>query len=707
VLYNSKNIYIYLFFTFTSFLTFRADASFNSCVVESNFVTSELDNQTMEIIGDSSYYDANKNIIVKGNTLAKTNNFNLSANNLIYSKIDNKVIASGNVQFENLDSRISSKNISLTNNYSLNSKFFNAKDADFLFYSSGLRGRAKEILESNSTKTLSDVLITTCPENSNVWSFNAKKIELMPNNLAKAKNVIVDLYDFPVLYLPYIEWSTKGRKSGFLSPKFNKYNDNTGDDSYLVSIPYYINISPDKDLLLNAKYFSNRGTLIGSKFRKLISNKNKFIDNGDLDIEIDYLDSDKVLLKDRWSLNSKIDVLSSDSNLSAKINRVSDKNYLRDINLEGTSEDRLLSYLSFSKKLDDYKFNLYTENEQVVNQGVDDYTKNIQLSLSKLIKNKDNFLFDVYGEYTDFDNKLASKIDTKRTHVDLEFKKDFNINNTDITPSLDFYSTSYDTNSTSSTRRLLSFDVDISKNLEREINVDSISFIQDLIPRMKYIYTQKKEQTLIENFDTELLPETYQTLFAKNKFTGIDKISNQHSLIMGLESNFYNSLTGDSIISIKSGQKYRFSDTEMNLSGAQENVRSYSDIFNSISFSNKDVNYIYDFNINPEDSKINKSVFLVNLETDSKNIMNLMYIDDEQESIDFKLSAPFLINTKVNVGLNRSLTDSRNNKIYTDLEYDSCCWSSRVSYSKNYTGNNNFDNQISFDLVFKGLTSKN
>jgi len=679
-------------------------ANLDSCLTSSDFIQPEFKDDYAELTGDQSSISKNR-LNLSGNALLKTNNFSLSADNIVYSKNESKIFATGKVRYLDLFSRLLSKNISLNSFKNNNLKNFKSDSANFLFFGSGLRGYADEIIGNNESKTLIGAKISTCPTSSTDWVLKANSITLR-DNIAIAKDVIVDFFGKPIFYFPYIEWSTKGRKSGFLAPDFKQYNDSSGDTSYSVNIPYYFNLASDKDLLLNTKYLSNRGTSIGSKYRQLINLEDINL-SGNFDINLDYLNKDSLLKYDRWIIDSNLSLSSGDSNILARLNRVSDKNYLRDIYLENIAKERLISSISLNNKTNGIDYELYSEDEQLINNGASSYTKNLELSFGKSFFDDNDLSLKLSGGFVDFRHKNVSLNESKRSHLQLDLKKIYKNNIFQINPNLNLSSTKYDEDSNSINRNIIQFNIDATSYLERDLFINNKKYTQDLIPRFKYFFSQKKDQSMINNYDTELIPETYHTLFSNKKFTGIDKISNQNSIALGIETNLFKSVSGENLISLRTGQKFRFSDTEVNLSGAQEAVSSHSDIFNNISFYKDNLSLVHDFNYDTKLNKISKSLTSFTFQPSPNKSFNLFYIDDnDEENIDLSLALPYLYNTKLSFEMNRSITDSRLNRLFADINHETCCWTSRISYSKNHTGSNNYDDQIAFNIIFKGLTSE-
>ena len=69
-----------------------------------------------------------------------------------------------------------------------------------------------------------------------------------------------------MFYIPYISFPISSeRKSGFLTPTIGNSNE-SGFDS---QIPYYINLSSNRDATITPRVLSKRGALLSSEFRYL------------------------------------------------------------------------------------------------------------------------------------------------------------------------------------------------------------------------------------------------------------------------------------------------------------------------------------------------------------------------------------------------------------------------------------------------------
>ncbi len=153
-------------------------------------------------------------------------------------------------------------------------------------------GTAKKLtIETSDIFVFDQATYTTCtPENLD-WYFTASKIEI--DNEQKemvGTNGVMRFFDVPIAYVPYFSVPTSNqRRSGILAP-VTGYNSNNGWDT---TLPYYVNVAPNRDLLLLPRYMNQRGTQLGAQYR--------FLDRQYAGTLIgEYLPYDKKTGTDRW-----------------------------------------------------------------------------------------------------------------------------------------------------------------------------------------------------------------------------------------------------------------------------------------------------------------------------------------------------------------------------------------------------------------------
>lgn len=105
------------------------------------------------------------------------------------------------------------------------------------------------------------------------WAFRSSKIYFEKDQHASLHNSVLELKGVPVFYLPYIRLPLMNEKKiGFLTPSFG-FQENSGM-SYKQD--FYIPVSDSSELLIGYNYLKERGLLLDSSFKVLLSNYSFF-----------------------------------------------------------------------------------------------------------------------------------------------------------------------------------------------------------------------------------------------------------------------------------------------------------------------------------------------------------------------------------------------------------------------------------------------
>ena len=111
------------------------------------------------------------------------------------------------------------------------------------------------------------------------WSIQAEKIQHSSSKKTiYYSNAVLKVYDFPIFYFPKFSHPdpTVDRRSGFLIPTLlNSSNLGTG-----LSIPYYVNLSKDRDLTFTSELYSKENPLLLAEYRQAFKNSFLHIDAG-------------------------------------------------------------------------------------------------------------------------------------------------------------------------------------------------------------------------------------------------------------------------------------------------------------------------------------------------------------------------------------------------------------------------------------------
>ena len=111
------------------------------------------------------------------------------------------------------------------------------------------------------------------------WSIQAEKIQhSSTKKTIYYSNAVLKVYDFPIFYFPKFSHPdpTVDRRSGFLVPTLlNSSNLGTG-----FALPYYVNLSNDRDLTLTSKLYSKENPLLLAEYRQAFKNSFLQVDAG-------------------------------------------------------------------------------------------------------------------------------------------------------------------------------------------------------------------------------------------------------------------------------------------------------------------------------------------------------------------------------------------------------------------------------------------
>ena len=545
-------------------------------------------------------------------------------------------------------------------------------------------------------------VFTTCEQNDKCppWKIRAEEI----HHDKKKKQIIykdawLDIYDFPVVYLPkffHPDPSVK-RQSGFLSPELGS-SQNLGRSIYT---PYFYVISEDKDITFKPRLFSDNKFVLQNEYRQKTNSTYTVADfsfakghNSD--------SNDKNDNRSHFFSNTKVDLkLEEYSNSQLEINfeRTSNDNYLKLFNLESPllldGIDVLESKIELNLEHDDYDLETSLEMYETLNGP-----------------NSDRY------EYV-----LPS----------FNFTKNFDLNN--LNGSFNFNTTGHNTlNSTNVTTSIVSNNLNYTSQyslLDNGIKSNYEVFLKNINSTGKnnpdYKSSLQSELISAYTFNTSLpliknTEETYNTLEPKLSFRFSPHDMKNHSKLERRVdiSNIYNINRLGMDNSYESGESltvgFDYKKEKVNIKNEVKEIEDYLEFKLAMIFRNKHENNI------PENSTLNEkqsNVFgqfiykpannvLINYDFSIDNDLNKFKYNSISTKVDFdnfSTQMNFLEETgsisQANVIENISAYNfneenilsfkvRRNRKInlteYYNLlyEYKNDCLTTGIQYRKNY-----------------------
>jgi len=710
--------YIFFIFLLLNATLIRADIAGLKC----------SDNQTLFPIGefaddadgllieaDQSEINQNNDYLLSGNAIVKSNKHILSADEINISRADQSTIAKGQVRFQ--DERFLITGNQIFAKKQNDDLLVTLSDSKYQQIDTNANGSAETVSKTPNNIIFENSTYSLCPLNQNDWLIQANTIELnFEGNRGLANDAILRFFDYPIFYYPLYQWVLEGRGTGFLTPEFDRYTESGSDSKHTrVRVPYYFNLAPDRDLLLALIHLSNRGTAYEGTYRQLM-NASPSIDDNTLKLHGQFLSNDQISQTKRWLVEASIELDINDRvHLSILSNRVSDKDYFKDIAHSNTSEERLNSHIKLS--LDDpkrhFQSHILTEDEQIINAGAPDYTKALELSASKTLNPDNKYPLSTNLVTTKFAHDTPSKESGLRTHSGISTSRTHHFKFPVVTTKANLGATHYLLdNSDNITRTTAGFGLDFGFPFTSDTVLFGSDAVHTLTPRISYNYQAKQAQGNIPIFDTTDKHDdiiTFADLTSGERYTGLDRVTNANDVTLSIESDFSDKSSDKSLLNFKMAQSF-YADDEVvsDTAGTDyETRKTHSDIAASVDMSLGNFVIGSAIQYDPDKANIVKRKDSVSYKLNPKKFVSLASANDGTKKT-LELYGAYPVNSAIHLfgGIDKTTSTGITNQETTGVAYESCCWAFRLAHFKEYVSSSgDYDYSSGVELVFKGLGS--
>ncbi len=659
--------------------------------------------------------------VFTGNVIITKDGQELTAGRATYNQSSGQITASNRMQLRDSEMILKAEQAE----WSLNRDEGTLLDAQYRLREMHARGQADYVFRLGVSETdLKQATYTTCNEGDNSWVLQATEVTLDHEAaVGTAEDVIIKLADIPVFYTPYINFPLNDeRKSGFLIPSFGS-SDETGFD---VRTPYYWNIAPDRDATITPRYMSERGLLLSGEYRFKYQ-------QGEGEVNAGFLDSDDLknngddvnphYREDRkyFSLKHKADFLSNGYS-NVDYNYISDDDYLEDFgsSLSLASTTHLNRRLDIGYNTNNWNFIGRLQGYQTIIDSVKPYQRLPQLLLQGNLPDQAFGLnYDMSAEYVDFDHD--DLIAGQRIDIEPAVSLPLQTAATFLTPRVALKHTRYDLDDNVTTaidktpnRTLPIVSVDSGLFFERDLNFRNSGYIQTLEPRAFYLYIPERDQSDLPGFDTSLKTFNMTQLFTHNRFSGRDRVGDANQLSLAVTSRILDEETGKENLSVSLGQIQYFRDRDVTLPNGIKGTRSESDMIAEVDANITD-NWTARGQIqwDPHGEISNMSALQLRYRGDNGELFNLSHRYRREgvtaleglEQVDISAALPINKQWSVVGRYYHSIKDSKTLEGLAGIEYDSCCWASRLVV-RNYINDVTDDDRnvaIMFQIELKGL----
>lgn len=599
--------------------------------------------------------------------------------------------------------------------FDLNTQTGAFHDTFFTLPSRAARGTADEIqLAQEGTAQIHRLRYTTCGPESNAWYLIAGDVHLDYNNgMGTAKNAVLELGGIPLFYSPYFRFPIDNeRHTGLLFPTLG-ITENNGFDA---RVPLYLNLAPNIDDTITPRYLSKRGTQIGNSFRYLFEQS-----EGKIDFE--YLREDRTTQTRRSFFELQHDsLLTRRLALDVHVADVSDDEYFEDFG--GTRLDAsALTYLDRSARLTyqapaSYTVNAIVQDYQTIDNTIlpadEPYRRIPEIRLDALTPNSFYNTRAGLGAEYDFFTRPNS-VDGQRLDLQpfLRLEKDnvawYSSSQIDARYTLYELSNTAPGQPSSQQRYVPTFSSEGGLRFERITDNGSV---QTLEPRLMYLYTPYRDQTKIPTFDSGEPDFDITELFSRNRYSGIDRISDANQAAFAVTSRVLDPTTGQVRLTATLGQIYRFTNPEVTLPGFSSPGSGATDFISTLDYrlsSHFAASSLLQWA--PGDHQFNRANFAIRYREDETGATGkrldviYRYRRGVLQQSDVVAALPLFEGWRVAGRWRYSIEDHRTLDVLGGLEYETCCWAVRTSYRRYIASTSGrFDNGVYIQLELKGLS---
>ena len=583
-------------------------------------------------------------------------------------------------------------------------------DVDYGLTGSSANGNAAEVLvDSGNHSLLRQLRFTTCPGEKPEWVLTADELELdFAEGVGTAKGAKLELFNIPILYLPYMSFPIDDRrKSGFLYPFISTANDN----GFEISFPYYWNIAANQDATITPRYFTERGAMVTGEYRFITRRTGGALN-------FDYLPSDKKTRELRYHYRFNHNArLTRRWGSRVLVDRVSDDRFFQDFSnsLAAASRQYLRSKAGITGSGRYWTFSAIADVFQVVDEAVSAFNEPYR-RLPRLAFGLDRplgqqglrLLLDTELVYFDRD------VGATGSRFDIYPRIEWNIGTSwgYLRPSAGYRYTSYELDwhgqpgETSPDRgtEIFSFDSGLFMEKYRDN-----SMVQTLEPRLFYLYVPYKNQDDLPDFDSAPFTFGFSQLFHYNRFTGADRQSDANQLTLALTTRSINQNSGHELWSLSFGQIVYFENQRV-MPALSEPLDDNASPFIAefVLHPTKQLSSRISTQWDWKNSEIDVAILGVTHRAANGRRMGAEYRfrRDSLDQFDIRYYQPINERWKVLARVNYSLQDSDLLAAEAGFEYDSCCWALRV-VAKRFLRNREGDTRdaIYVQLLLKGLTN--
>lgn len=415
------------------------------------------------------------------------------------------------------------------------------------------QGNAKRVDFINENEaTVIEGTYSTCEGPDPDWYLKVNTLNIdTGHDVGHASRTVIYFKGVPILGTPSMSFPlSSARRSGVLPPTIGATSTGGGE----VTLPYYLNIAPNRDVTFYPKFISRRGLQLGVNARYL---GETYV--GETNLE--FLPSDRVARRNRYAFSTLYrQSFGENWQTSLNLNHASDDDYPRDFanSLTTSTRRQLIREWRVDYNRPWWNAGFRVQSYQILQdpaalldptlQVERPYDRLPQLTWHAGQRNLSGLDWAVDAEIVRFWH--PDRVRAVRAVINPQVSFSFIRSAFFATPKLSWHASKYQLDGrpnplnpgeNSYTRTLPTASLNAGVVFERDTSLFGRSMTQTLEPRLFYVYTPFRDQRNIPLFDTAQTSFNFTQLFSENRFTGHDRISDANHLTIGVVSRFLES----------------------------------------------------------------------------------------------------------------------------------------------------------------------
>ena len=566
------------------------------------------------------------------------------------------------------------------------------EDVRFLLFGPEFRGAAASAERAAGTTRFVDARITRCEPRTTSWELAAAELTVdSAEDTAHVRGATLKVRGVPVLRTPRLRLNlSDARQSGFLFPGITW----SGDDGLDIAVPYYLNLHPQYDATVAPRHIANRGTGIEVEARGLTRSARATVGLAGLVDDDLYRQDTGAADADRWF--ATIDHRGHFGPLHTHIDYAAagDIDYLRDLgtDLAVARQPFLTRFAEARYAQGGWSAGVRGLGFQWLAPRATPYRRLPEVDVSYLHGAAGALTWGLAAVWTAFDAPGGGAVNGRRLHVEPTVSLPLASSWGFLKFGGGYRHTAYDLDGIAAgrdadpTRGIAFGDVDAGLFLERDVTLKGAGFVHTLEPRLYYLRQQFAAQDHLPHFDPSVTAFSFERLFRRNRFAGLDRISDADQLTVALTSRLLAANNGQERLRASLGTTVHFQARRV-VFGARDADPTHATSPVAAELAGRVGPFRASAALTWDAAAAEEEVIGAALQyrRDNRRIVNLGYRKRRGERIeqgDASLIWPLSNRWSAIARFSYDFELDRANEAFAGFEYATCCWQARAIYRR-------------------------